>query len=185
MASKDANQLATQLWSLAIAQGVLAVLFGIASLFWPGATLVLLVILFGIFVLVWGIVDLIRSLVTIGKNNTWWLEMLFSILVIGLGVFLLRNTLVSIGVFITLVGFTFVLRGVIDLLTAFFSKEKDVAEARSLYFVTGLLGLVAGIIVLSQPVASGLAFIWIVGLYAVLQGALTIAISLRVRSLLG
>ena len=48
--------------------------------------------------------------------------------------------------------------------------------------MTGLLGLVAGVIVLAQPVASGLAFVWIVGLYTVLQGAMVIAIALRARA---
>lgn len=184
MASKDA-QLATQMWGLVVAQGVLAILAGFAMLFWPGVTAVLLVVIFGIFVLVWGVVDLIRSLLGIGKVSTWWLELAFSILTIGLGVFLLRNTAVSLAIFILLIGFTFIIRGVIDLLIAFFSKDQDVKDARSLFVITGILGLVSGIIVLSQPVASGLAFIWIVGLYTVLQGSMVIAIALRARSAFG
>jgi uncharacterized membrane protein HdeD (DUF308 family) len=185
MASRDASEAATQMWGLVVAQGVLAVLAGIAMLFWPAATAVLLVVIFGIFVLVWGIIGLVQSLLGIGKISTWWLELAFSILAIGLGVFLLRNTEVGLALFILLIGFTFIIRGVVDLLTAFFSRDEQVREARALFVVTGILGLVAGVIVLSQPVASGLAFIWIVGLYTVLQGSMMIAIALRARSAFG
>jgi uncharacterized membrane protein HdeD (DUF308 family) len=182
MASKEVTQLATQMWGLVVAQGVLAVLAGIAMLFWPGATAVLLIVIFGIFVLVWGIVALVHSLLGIGKVGTWWLELIFSILTIGLGVYLLRNMDVGLAAFILLVGFTFIVRGIVDIFTGFFSKEKDVKEARALYVITGILGLVSGVIVLAQPVASGLLFIWIVGLYLVLQGSMVIAIALRARA---
>jgi len=175
---------AGQFWELIAAQGVLAILFGIAALFWPGATLVLLIVLFGIFVLAWGIVLLIKSLASIDKLSTWWLELIFSLLTIGLGVFLLRNTLIGIGLFILLIGFTFIIRGVIDIIEGIFSQQAAIQEARALYIVTGFVGLIAGIIVLSQPVSSGLAFVWIVGLYAVIQGSVAIAIALKVRSLI-
>lgn len=185
MATKDTDQLETQLWGLVVTQGVLAILFGIAALFWPQATVTILVILFGVFVLVWGIVEFIHSLISMGKVSTWWLELIFSLLTIGVGVFLLRNTLLSFGLFILLVGFTFVVRGAVDLLKAFLSKDKEVKDTRLLHVIGGLLGIVAGIIVLSQPVASGVAIVWIVGLYSVLQGALVIAISFKMRPEIG
>lgn len=181
MAAKDVNELANQMWGLVVAQGVLAILFGIAALFWPGATLVIIVILFAVFVLVWGIVNFVHSLISMGRVSTWWLELIFSLLTIGLGVYLLRNTLVSIGLFILLVGFTFVARGAVDLLKAFLSHDREVKDTRLLHVIGGLLGIVAGVIVLSQPAASGVAIVWIMGLYAVLQGALVIAVSMKLR----
>jgi uncharacterized membrane protein HdeD (DUF308 family) len=184
MASKEENKLAEQMWGLIVAEGVAAVLFGIAMLFWPGASLVILVVLFGIFVLVWGIMNLIHSILSMGKMSTWWIELIFSVLAVGLGVYLLRNPGVTLALFILLIGFTFVIRGAIDLVAAFFSPEVKASGTRALHVVTGILGVVAGIFVFSQPIASGIAFIWVVGLYAVLEGSLLIAISLRERSLL-
>jgi uncharacterized membrane protein HdeD (DUF308 family) len=185
MASKEEIKLAEQMWALVVAEGVAAVLFGIAMLFWPGASLVILVVLFGIFVLVWGIMNLIHSILSIGKMGTWWIELIFSVLAVGLGVYLLRNPGVTLALFIVLIGCTFIIRGVIDLVLAFFSDNVKVKGTRALHVVTGILGVVAGIFVFSQPVASGVAFIWVVGLYAVLEGALLIAIALKERSLLG
>ena len=181
MVSKDSSQLAGQIWGLVIAEGVLAILAGIAMLFWPGLTLVLLVVLFGIYVLVWGIIELIRSLLGMGRAKFWWLELIFSVLVIGLGVFMLRNLALSIELVILLIGFTFIVRGLVDLLIAFFSKDEQTKEMRTFFGITGVIGIVAGIIVLSQPVASGLAFVWIVGLYTVLSGSVLIASAMKAR----
>jgi uncharacterized membrane protein HdeD (DUF308 family) len=181
MASKESVQLQNQLTGLIVAEGVFAILAGIAMLFWPGLTLVFLVVLFGIFVLVWGIVELIRSLLGMGRVKFWWLELIFSLLVIGLGVFLLRNTVISIAVVILLIGFTFIVRGIIDLLIAFFSKNED-RDIRTFLGISGVIGIIAGIIVLAQPVASGLAFVWIVGLYTIISGSVLIVRALKARS---
>lgn len=183
MAKNEQDQLVSQMWGFGVFQGVMAILFGIAALFWPGITVFTLVILFAIYAIVWGIADLIRGLMGIGKVHLWWLEVIFSILTIGLGVFLLRNTLVGLGVFILLVGFTFVVRGLIDIVSAFFSDDEAIRSARGLYIVGGLLGILAGIIVLSSPVSAGIAFVWIVGLYAIFQGSIAIALSLKGRAL--
>ena len=39
-----------------------------------------------------------------------------------------------------------------------------------------------GVVILAHPVATGLVFIWALGLYAVLYGALNIALAFRVRA---
>jgi len=42
--------------------------------------------------------------------------------------------------------------------------------------------LILGVVVLVHPVATGLVFVWALGLYAVLYGALNIALAFRVRA---
>ena len=54
MAKNELTVVEKQLWGLGIAQGVLAILFGIVALFWLGLTVALLIVFFGVFVLVWG-----------------------------------------------------------------------------------------------------------------------------------
>lgn len=178
------DELATQAWGLVIAQGVIAILAGIVLLFWPGLSAAFLAILFGVFTLIWGVVLLVRSLIGIGKINLWWVELLFSVLLIALGVFLVRNTELSIEIFIVLIGLTLLVRGLVDLLSGFFSKDADVKEARALYIILGILGVLAGIGTFVYPAAAGVAFIWVAGLYAVLYGAILLAVALRTRSLL-
>lgn len=179
MALKEVSQVSTQLWGLVVAEGVLAILAGIALLFWPAATAALLVLLFGLFVLIWGIVGSVRSLVNIGRTTGWWVHLILSILLVALGVYLLRNVGVSLAVFILLIGFTFIVRGLYDLLTGFFSKSIDARENRGLLIVLGIFGLLAGIVTLVQPVESGLAFIWVAGVYALIFGVFTLVFAIK------
>lgn len=181
MASREVQQLSTQLWGLAVTEGVLAILAGVALLFWPAATAVILVSLFGLFALGWGVVELVKSLLGLGNRNGWWVQLILSVLLIGLGVYLLRNTGVALATFILLVGFAFIVRGLFDILTGLFDRSSGVVNNRGLHIVLGVIGLVAGFIALAQPVASGLAFIWIAGVYALVFGVFTVALAMKTQ----
>ncbi|UTX51571.1 DUF308 domain-containing protein [Candidatus Saccharibacteria bacterium TM7i] len=180
MAKKDDSSLAKQLLGLAIAQGVLAVLFGVVALFLPGLTVALLLLFFGIFVLVWGIVGLIISLSRISSYKFWWLELIFSLLAIGLAVYVLRNPVDTAAFFVVVIGLTFLVRGVIDLLQGLFDGEAD-GNDRAFHVIVGVLGVVAGIIALLHPVSAGVAVVWVVGLYAILYGSLMIAFAFKAQ----
>jgi uncharacterized membrane protein HdeD (DUF308 family) len=109
----------------------------------------------------------------------WWIQLVFSVLLVALGAYLLRNVGLGLSLFILLVGYTFIVRGLYDVLVGLFSRERGAAENRTLQVVLGLFGLVAGIVTLVQPVASGLAFIWVAGVYAIVFGVFTLAFALK------
>lgn len=180
MAKNELTTLEKQLWGLGIAQGVLAILFGVLALFWPGLTVALLILFFGVFVLIWGIVGLIVSLAQIGSNKFWWLELLFSVLAVGLAVFVLRNPEETAKIFVLFIGLTFLVRGVIDLLEGLFDGSKT-GDNRAFHILAGILGVLAGIITLVNPVSAGVAVVWVIGLYAVLYGSLAIAFAFRAQ----
>lgn len=178
--AKNDNAVAKQLWGLAIAQGVLAILFGIVALFWPGLTVALLIVFFGVFLLVWSVVGLIVSLTSIGSNKFWWLELIFSVLALGLSVYVLRNLESAALVFVFFIGITFLVRGVIDLLEGIFGGNETGGD-RAFHIIVGIIGVLAGIITLSNPVSAGVAVVWVVGLYAVLYGSVVIAFAFRAQ----
>ena len=180
MAKNEVSLLSRQLWGLSIAQGVLAILFGILALFWPGLTVALLIVFFSVFVLVWGIVGIIVGLSTIGANKFWWIELLFSILAIGLAVYALRNPMDAAAVFVILIGVTFLVRGVIDLLVGLFDRDRT-GDGRIFALLAGVIGVLAGIVTLLYPISAGIAVVWVVGLYAVLYGALSIGFAFRAQ----
>src|SRR6187431_486212 len=104
MAKNELSPIEKQLFGLAIAFGVIAILFGILALFWPQITVGLLILFFGIFVLIWGIVGIITSITSISKEKFWWLELIFSLLALGLGVYMLRNPLETAAIFVFFIG---------------------------------------------------------------------------------
>jgi len=181
MASREVSQLANQLWGLVVTEGVLAILAGVALLFWPAASAVLLVTLFGLFVLIWGVVGSVRSLISVGRTTGWWVQLVVSVLLVVLGVYLLRHLDVTLATFILLIGFTFIVRGLFDVLMGLFGREPGAADNKVLLVVLGVFGLVAGVVTLMQPVASGLAFIWIAGVYALVFGVFTLAFAIKAQ----
>jgi uncharacterized membrane protein HdeD (DUF308 family) len=181
MAKYGLSSIAKQLWGLGIGFGVVSILFGIVALFWPGLTVGLLIILFSIFILVWGVIGIIVSISSTSTDKFWWLELIFSILAIGLAVYLLRNPVVAALIWIFSIGLTFLVRGVVDILEGLFDRNRTGGD-RVLAFILGALGIVAGIITLLYPVSAGLAVVWIIGLYALLYGSLLIAFSFRAKA---
>lgn len=181
MAKYGLSSIAKQLWGLGIGFGVVSILFGILALFWPGLTVGLLVILFSIFILIWGVIGIIVSISSTSTDKFWWLELIFSILAIGLAVYLLRNPVVAAMIWIFSIGLTFLVRGVVDILEGLFDGNRTGGD-RVLAFILGALGIVAGIITLLYPVSAGLAVVWIIGLYALLYGSLLIAFSFRAKA---
>lgn len=181
MAKKELSSTAKQLWGLGIAFGVISILFGILALFWPGLTVALFILLFGVFVLLWGIIGIIVSIAGMSTNKFWWLELIFSILAVGLAVYLLRNPEAAAEIFVFFIGLTFLVRGVVDVLEGLFDGDRSSGD-RTLAVVLGVLGVIAGIITLTYPVSAGLAVVWIIGLYAVLYGSLLIAFAFRSKA---
>src|SRR4030095_6553847 len=116
MANQDEYYLNNAWWVLTV-RGVAAILFGLAAIFWPELTLVTLVYLFSAFILIYGIVDIIQGLASIGRGGVGWiLTLLLGFLEIGVGVYLLRHTLVAFSTFILLIGFTLIVRGIMEVI---------------------------------------------------------------------
>lgn len=171
-----AQRVAQDLWWVGVFEGVITLLFGIAAVFWPGLTLLILIYLFSVFVLAWGVANIVSGILAIKHSSTWWLTLLFGVAATGVGVYLVRHTDTSFKTFILLIGFTLIIRGILDVLSVFI--ERTNATTKMLWTIVGVASVLVGIIVLNQPVAGGVAFVWILGLYALIAGPLMIAMSI-------
>jgi uncharacterized membrane protein HdeD (DUF308 family) len=171
--------------SILATQGVIVALFGILALGWPGLTAQLFIALFGVFILVWGLIGLVHSFLNLGRSKSWWVELAFSVIALGFGAFLLGNPGVTGAIIILIVGFTLIIRGVIDIVTGLSAKDPAVRSNRLFYIVIGLLGVIVGIIVAMYPATSGITFVWVFGLYLLTYGVLNVALAFRLRQLGG
>ena len=168
-----------------VLRGVAAVLFGIAAVFWPGITLLTLLYLFSAFLLVSGLFGLVIGLTRLGHGGTSVLTRVLTPLLglaeIAVGVYLLRHPGVTFATFILLIGFILIVRGVFEVVEGLF--EEGPSTYRLVMVLVGALAVVAGIVVLFQPKASGVAFVWILGLYAIVVGALMLAAAVETHRL--
>ena len=155
-------------------EGILLTLFGIAAVFWPGITLVTLLYLFAAFLLASGIINLLVGIFSIGKGGSHWLlKSVLGLVQLGAGVYLFRHPHVTFATFILIIGFTLIVRGVIDVVLSF--TGETTATNKTMLAIAGILSAIVGIIVLFQPAASGVAFVWLLGLFALISGPITIA----------
>jgi uncharacterized membrane protein HdeD (DUF308 family) len=148
-------------------------------MFWPLLTLVTLVYLFSAFVLVMGIAEIIHGLLSIRRRGTWWVTLLIGIIGLGVGIYLVRHPDVSLATFIVVVGAALIARGLLELVRTFI--DRNTGANRILYAIVGVTAVVAGIVILLQPTTGSVAFVWVLGLYAVIYGALILAVSFDLR----
>lgn len=184
MAANTQQGVSTDVTLLTI-QGVVAMLFGFAAVFWPGLTIVTFVYLFGAFVLISGLVGLVSSLMNLYDTSRSALARillgLLAVVQIGVAVYLLRHPLLTGTTLILIVGLLFIFHGVMSVVAGLFDGKED-GGSRVLNIVIGALAVIAGVVTLMYPVSSGVAFVWVLGLYGLLTGPLLIALAHSAKS---
>ena len=170
-----------ELWWLIVLQGLATIIFGLVALLAPGLTLAAFVIVVAVYSIILGMIDLVHGFGSIGKNGSWIFSIILGLLLMGIGVYLVRNPIITLGVFILIVGTILFVRGVVDVIAAaFFSSKYDQPWLTALM---GIISVVAGIYIWSNPAAGGLAFVWALGLYALVTGSMTIAHALHMKGM--
>lgn len=167
-----------ELWWIYVLQGVVTLLLGMIALFWPGLGLITLLYAITFYAIVVGVIDLVFGFGTIRINRTWWLNVLSGLVLIGIAAYLLRNPTVALVTFAALLGAVFVVRGLLETVSTILAgKVKD----HILMLVAGLLAIFAGIVIWVYPVEGSLSYVWVLGMFAVIRGALDIANANEVR----
>jgi uncharacterized membrane protein HdeD (DUF308 family) len=155
--------------SLLILRGVVAVLFGIFAVVWPGLTLGTLSILLALWFIISGVAGIITSVMS--REGNWVLSMLVAILEVCVGTYLVQRPQITIALLVGLVAIVFVTRGVVDIVSSIIDSNE---ENRWINALLGLIGLIAGVVIWRYPETSTLAFVWVLGLYAIIAGTFMI-----------
>ena len=169
------------MWESLVIRGVAGLLFGIAAVFWPGLTLVTLVYIFSIYILISGVVGIVESVMALVHKGSWIWKLLLGFAELGVGVYLVRHPAVTFQTFILIIGLILIARGVFEVVSSLI--DDMTATERTLYIIGGILSVLVGIIVLLQPVAGGVAFVWVLGLYALITGPMFIALGIDAKHL--
>ena len=163
-----------------IAQGLMAIMFGVAAMFWPGITELALAYLFATFLLLDGL--LLAAGSRAWKGRAAHIRLVWGILQLLVGLYVGFNPEISFAVLIIVLGATIFARGLFSLAHAVTHHDAPPDE-RLLHGLLGAVGIVIGAIIGLQPAAGGLAFMWVVGLYAVITGALLIGLAFGIGQL--
>jgi len=159
-------------WALVLG-GVATIIFGVAAVFWPGLTMLTLLYVFSAWVLAVGIADGLAGVASMSRSATWFLPAALSAFEVGVGLYLLRHTAVKFSTFVLLIGFTLIARGVVEAVNAFYASRAT-AKSKAVSYFNGLVGLVAGIVILFSKQVNGITFVWLLGVYGIVVGVLYI-----------
>lgn len=169
-------------WWMLVVGGILSVIFGFVAIIWPGITVGVLALLLAVFIGVYGVMDIVRAVRLFGVNIfSGILRMLLGLLEIGVSVYLLRNvgSGLAIATLALVIAISFVTRGVIAIVLAFDGQASG--GVRWFNAIMGALAILAGLVVVWYPGAATLAWVWVLGFFALVNGALEIALGFMAK----
>ncbi|CCH28307.1 putative membrane protein [Saccharothrix espanaensis DSM 44229] len=153
---------------LRVTFGVITVLIGLLVLIWPGLTILTAAVLFGVQLLITGVFWLVSTFTTDGAGTGQ--RVLFAVaglLSLLAGILCLRAPFQTIAVLALLLGAIWVVGGVAEIFHGFGTSGWAV--------FSGVVTVIAGIVVLVAPLSSMVALAWLFGITLLVLGILSIA----------
>ncbi len=154
--------------------GLAAVAIGIALLVWPVKSLAVAAILLGLYFVIQAVVRLIVAITTPGISAGWRiLDVLFAVLFLIGGVFMMRNSVIAAGTLAFVIVFIVGIGWIADGILALVESARAVSPGWAVAF--GLLSIVAGVVVVAVPGWSAVALVIFTGASAVVTGVVALA----------
>ena len=155
-------------WRATFALGLITLILGVIITFRPTQSLIGIAILLGIVMMVSGIYHIARAISGREHERLW--RGISGVLFILAGLVLLRHLHLSVALIGLFVGFTWIIQGVSALVEGFSGGGYRGESGWSIFF--GVISLIAGIVVVSAPIASISALTIFLGIWFIVMGAM-------------
>jgi uncharacterized membrane protein HdeD (DUF308 family) len=167
-----------------IARGVIAILFGLLALVWPGLTLLVLVAMFAAYAILAGGATLVwiwRTRKTHGHlpMGATWMYVIIGVAAIVFGLLAAFWPQITALTLVLIMGANAVVIGFFDLAVAW--RQRRTAAHVWLIVLAGLVSIVFGLAVLMYPGAGALALVWLISMQAIVTGVLMLVAASRAR----
>jgi uncharacterized membrane protein HdeD (DUF308 family) len=166
-------------WWILLLRGVMAIIFGILAILYPGEAFTALVYIFGIYALIDGAVTLYQALVNPGANRFW--NGLEGIIGIIAGVLAFAATGLTGLTIVLLIGIWAIMTGVVQMVEAWRLREE--IENEIWLGLAGLLSVIMGVLFILNPLGGALATVWLIGIYSIAFGIFFIMLAFRLRGM--
>lgn len=168
MAADTAAEVRRDSWLVAL-EGVIAIVFGVLAIAWPGLTILVLAVLFAFYVLVHGAVTLARAARRGIDTPRRVARILIGLISIAAGVAALVWPQITALALVVLLGAWAIVSGLLEIFAA------SRLGAGWWPIVVGVASLLAGLLILVNPRAGAYAIALVIGLYAIIAGVLMLA----------
>ncbi|WP_433225667.1 HdeD family acid-resistance protein [Microtetraspora malaysiensis] len=172
-------RLATGVWGIAVAAGILSVLLGLAIVVWPSVTIGIVAILFGAKLIIHGVYRTAQAVVAVEVSGaTRVLFTLLGVLSFVVGVLVLRAPFHTAAILALLFGLFWLISGIVGFVIALTDRSvRERGWAASLAVLSALMGIA----LLLWPGITLVAITWTFGLWLITWGILTVALTLWIR----
>jgi uncharacterized membrane protein HdeD (DUF308 family) len=177
MDTLDVRALAENWWAFVV-RGVVGIIFGVLTFVWPGLTVAALIILFGAYALVEGIVNVVSAIRGVGAKPGWLLA-IEGLVSIAAGVVTFAWPGLTALVLAYVIAGWAIVTGALEIAAAIRLRQRIKGEWALV--VGGILSILFGLLMAAAPAAGALALVLWIGAYAVVFGALLVAVGLRLR----
>ena len=161
-----------------ILAGVLGIVFGLTAMAYPIGTVAALVILWGIYALTDGVMALVLAFRPEAAAARWFL-LIIGVIGVVAGLTAIFRPFSSALVLTSLLGVWLVLRGLMEIASAF---GETVETSRWLLVLAGLFWVVAGVLFFSNPGTSAVSMTVWLGVLVIGWGMLMVLVGFRARS---
>jgi uncharacterized membrane protein HdeD (DUF308 family) len=171
----------TQNWWMYALRGLVAIIFGIVALTWPGQTLQALVLVFGAYALVDGLFAIFAGIAARGTFDRWWAVLLEGVagVVIGLLTFFWPG--ITAFVLLYFIAAWAIITGIFEIVAAI--QLRSVITGEWMMILGGVLSILFGVLLVVFPGAGALSVVWLIGIYATIFGISEIVLAFRLRGL--
>jgi uncharacterized membrane protein HdeD (DUF308 family) len=166
-------------WGALVLRGVIAIIFGLIAIFWPGTAFLALAIIYGAYALVDGVLAIYAAVSGHAQPGQWWALILEGIIGIGIGLITFFFPPVTEIALVYLIAIWAIATGIFEIIAAF-RLRRHVAGEWALV-VAGILSVLFGIILAASPGAGAVVLMWIIGAYALVFGIAMIVLGFRLR----
>jgi uncharacterized membrane protein HdeD (DUF308 family) len=165
-------------WWMLLLRGILAIIFGLLALAWPGLTLLTLIQVYGAFALIDGVLAIIAAITGGAAAPRWWLAVV-GLLGIATGLLMFIMPGLTAVVLLYFIAGWAIATGVFQIIGAI-NLRKEIDNEWFL-ILGGIVSVLFGVGVIMAPGAGALALLWVIGIYAVFLGVMFIALAFRLK----
>lgn len=172
-------------WGLVLLAGLVTIGFGVALLVWPSETLLVVAALFGVWLIITGVLGLVGAFAPDVSGGIRALFGITGILSLVIGIALVKNVVGTetsqaraLAFLSLLIGIGWLINGIGELFGALSSPEMT---GRGWAIFNGILGMIAGIVVLAWPLKSLAVLATVAGILLVIVGVARVVAAFWLR----
>lgn len=155
-----------------VAEGIIAIAFGLAVLIWQHLTFRVLLSLLGAYIVVTGVLALANAVRAFDQHTSWWRDAAKGIVAIAVGALVLLAPAIAGTILLYLIAVWALLTGIIQLADS--ARTHDTLD-----IVSGGLLILFAFVVLIFAGPGILAITWLIALFAIAYGALILVRAFR------